>query len=82
MPFPRHEGVVAGVAQNLGESNDPLIEIALIPGHTALGSSVCTGSLGAVLPRDVGPFDQVSEPGDVVVGACHDHGTGGSVIVT
>lgn len=82
MPFPRHEGVVTSVAQNLGEGNDPLVEVALVPRHAALRSSVCTGAFGPVLTRDVGPFDQVSEPGDVVVGACHDHGAGGSVIVT
>jgi hypothetical protein len=32
------------------------------------------------LAGDIGPFDQVAQAGDVVISACHDHGTSGTEV--
>ena len=80
MPLTSHEGVVAGVAQQLGQRGDSLVEIALVAGHAALRGGAHRGAFGAVLAGDVGPFDEVAQAGDVVVGAGHDHGAGWSIL--
>lgn len=72
MPLACHEGEVAGIAEELGEGNDAVVEVAFVSRHAALGPGV----EGCALPGFVGPFDEVTQTGDVVVGACHYHGSG------
>lgn len=82
VPFPRHDGVVARIPQQLGQRDDALVQVSLVTGHAALRCGADLGALGSVLPGDVGPFDQVPKTCDVVVCPGHDHGAGGTIAVS
>ena len=76
MPFSRHVSLITGIPKNLWKRSNLLIQIALVPGHTSLYIRR-HGAVGVVLARYVGPLDQVTQSGDVVVRPRHDHGSGG-----
>ena len=57
MPLAAHEGLVSGVAENLGKRNDALIQVALVAGHATLRRGIELAALGTILTRHVRPLD-------------------------
>ena len=77
MPFACYHSMVAAITENLRKSSNSLVQIAFIAGHASLGSSGVFAVLWEVLTGKIGPFDEVSEAGYMMIGACEYHGSRG-----
>jgi len=44
-----------------------------LPGLSSLWRSIHTTSFGPILPRNIRPFDQIAQAGNMMVGTCHNH---------